>query len=124
MKVAGNKYFVEKGIPSKFWMMDTTGKKILLGQASLSGIERLHISPKGNLFFNNKNDLYVIPSGDTLQLYLKDAGETVISEAVGNGTHNILSAWSDNRDNLYIATGNVIKQITKKKIINIIYRQW
>ena len=120
--IVSNKYVVEKDIPSKFWMMDTTGKKFLLGEASLSGIGRLHISPKGKLYFNNKNDLYVIPSGDTLQLFLKDAGETAPFESTANGTHSILSTWSDSKDNLYIATGNVIKQITKKKIINTIYK--
>lgn len=118
----GNKYFVEKSIPSLFWMMDTTGKKILLGQASFSGIGRLHISPKGSLYFTNRGDLYVIPAGDTLQLYLKDVGEINNDDTLKNSSHTIMSTWNDSKDNLYIATGNVIKQITKKKLVNTIYK--
>jgi hypothetical protein len=120
--IAGNKYSVEKNIPSRFLMTDTTGKKILLGEASLSGIGRLHISPKGSLYFTNKADLYVIPAGDTLQRYLADAGDKSLLDRVTNGRHAILSIWSDNKDNLYIATGSVIKQITKKKLVNVIYK--
>jgi hypothetical protein len=120
--IAGNKYSVEKDIPSKFWMTDTTGKKILLGQASLSGIGRLHISPKGSLYFTNKADLYIIPAGDTLQLYLKDIAELNIRDSLNNSTHGIMSTWSDDKDNLYITTGSVIKQITKKKLVNVIYK--
>jgi hypothetical protein len=93
-----------------------------LGQASLSGIGRLHISSKGSLYFTNRADLYVIPAGDTLQLYLKDVGEYNTDDSLNNGTHTIMSAWSDNKDNLYIATGSVIKQITKKKLVNVIYK--
>jgi hypothetical protein len=118
----GHKYFVEKSIPSLFWMMDTTGKKILLGQASLSGIGRLHISPKGSLYFTNHGDLYVIPAGDTLQLYLKDVGERNTQDNLNSGAHTIMSTWSDSKDNLYIATDSVIKQITKKKLVNVIYK--
>jgi hypothetical protein len=120
--IAGNKYFVEKDIPSKFWMMDTTGKKILLGQASFSSIGRLHISPKGTLYFSKRDDLYFIPPGDTLQLFVKKVGEQSVLDRVTNGSHAIMSIWSDNKDNLYIATGGVIKQITKKKLVNVIYK--
>jgi hypothetical protein len=120
--IAGNRYFVEKDIPSKLWMTDTTGKKILLGQASLSSIGRLHISPKGTLYFNNRDDLYCIPPGDTLQLFVKNVGEQSVLERVTNGSHAIMSTWSDNKGNLYIATGGVIKQITKKKLVNVIYK--
>ncbi len=120
--IAGNKYAVEKSIPSLFWMMDTSGKKILLGQASLSGIGRLHISLKGSLYFSNKTDVYVIPAGDTLQLYSKNAGGENLYDSSMNNNHAIMSLWSDSKDNLYIATGNVIKQITKKKLINTIYK--
>jgi hypothetical protein len=120
--IVGNKYFVEKDIPSRFWMMDSSGKKILLGQASLSSIGRLHISPKGNLYFSNKDDLYCIPSGDTLQLFVKGIGEQLMSDLAGNSSHSIMSIWSDTKDNLYAATGNVIVQITKKKLTNIVYK--
>jgi hypothetical protein len=120
--IADNKYSIEKGIPSKFWMTDTTGKKILLGEASLRGIGRLHISPKGSLYFTNHADLYVIPAGDTLQRYLADVGEKSGLDKITNGSHAILSTWSDNKDNLYIATGGIIKQITKKKLVNVVYK--
>ncbi|WP_407520737.1 hypothetical protein PDL71_10505 [Lacibacter sp. MH-610] len=120
--IVGNKYWVEKDIPSKFWMLEISGKKILLGQASLSSIGRLHISPKGSLYFSNKDDLYCIPSGDTLQLFVKSISEQVMTDLPGNGTHYIMSIWSDNKDNVYAATGNVIVQITKKKLTNIIYK--
>lgn len=120
--IAGNTYFVEKDIPSKFWMMDTNGKKTLLGQASLSGIGRLHISPTGTLYFSNKGDLYCIPPGDTLQRYLANAGKPGLFDQMGMGTHTILHTWSDAKGNLYIATGNTIQQITKKKLITEIYR--
>lgn len=120
--IIGTRYSVEKSIPSLFWMTDTTGKKTLLGQASLSGIGRLHISPKGFLYFNNKTDIYVIPPGDTLQLYLKDAGDISGLNQTMPGSHSIMNMWSDGKENLYLATGNVIKQVTKKKLITTIYK--
>ncbi len=113
--IAGNTYFVEKDIPSKFWMMDTNGKKTLLGQASLSGIGRLHISPTGTLYFSNKGDLYCIPPGDTLQRYLANVGKPGLFDQMGMGTHTILHTWSDAKGNLYIATGNTIQQISSRR---------
>lgn len=120
--IVGNKYYVEKDIPSKFWMMDTGRKKILLGQASLSGIGRLHISPTGTLYFSNNNDLYCIPPGDTLQLWMKDVGNLGNTATAGNETHAIMHTWSDKKGNVYIAGGSTIVQITKKKLANVIYK--
>jgi lipid-A-disaccharide synthase-like uncharacterized protein len=120
--IAGNKYSVERDIPSKFWMTDTTGNKILLGQASLSGISRLHISPGGTLYFSNKDGLYSIPPGDTLQVFIKDVGKLSWLDQLGNGSHGIMSTWSDKKGNVYIASGGTIIQITKKKLANVIYK--
>jgi hypothetical protein len=120
--IAGNKYSVEKSIPSYFWMTDTTGKKILLGQASLKDIGRVHISPGGTLYFNNNDDLYCIPPGDTLQVFVKDVGKLSLPDKMGNGSHGIMSTWSDKKGNVYIASGGTIIQITKKKLANVIYK--
>lgn len=115
---AGNMYYIEKSIPSYFWKIDTAGKKTLLGSKSFQSIGRLHLTEKGDLYFNNGADLYWFPEADSIELYIKD-----IADVTGKAdAHSIMSIWSDNKKNLYIATGSVIKKIEKSKFIITVYK--
>lgn len=118
----GYMYYVEKGIPSYFWQIDSTGKKTIIGTKSLSDIGRLHFSSKGVLYFPNKTDVYILQKADSVQLLLKDIGEKDASDSTGGNSHSIMSIYSDKDGNLYIATGNVIKQVDKKKAVLTIYK--
>lgn len=114
----GNMYYIERSTPSYFWKIDTTGKKTLLGSKVLSATGRLHLNNKGNIYFNNGADLYWIPNGDSLQLFYKNAGEITGD----TNAHSIINTWSDTKNNIYFATGNVIKKIEKSKYMITIYK--
>lgn len=117
---AGNMYYIEKSILSNFWKIDTAGKKTLLGSKSLSSIGRLHLTGNGDLYFNNGADLYWFPEADSIELFLKAVNDT---DTAGKAdAHSIMSIWSDNKKNLYIATGSVIKKIEKSKFIITVYK--
>lgn len=119
---AGNSYLVEKGIPSNFWKIDSTGTKLLLGSKSFAEIGRLHLNQKGILFFSNKDDLYCIPPGDSIELVAENVGEPGLFEKVSSGSHTILNIWSDTKKNSYIATGSVIKKIDQRRLVTTVYK--
>lgn len=120
--VQGNAYYHQRSIPSAFWKLLPNGTKELIGKASLNGIGRLYINKKSVVFFSNKDDLYCIPPGDSLQIYLKNIGKEGLIEMKDSDVHAIMSIWGDQKDNLYIASGSVIKQIDKKKFVTIVYK--
>jgi len=116
----GNHYYVEKNIPALFWKREPSGNKTLLLSKLWSGIGRLHINPKGVLLFTHKSDVYALPPHDSLEQVVKDVGEinTVLSDSSGT----IWNLWSDNRKNVYIATGTVIKKIDHRRLVTPIYK--
>jgi hypothetical protein len=119
---AGNMYYQEQSIPSKFWKIDSAGNKTLLGSKSFSAIGRLHFTKKGKLYFSNEDDLYCITPGDSIKLILKGIGEKGILSLINSDRHAIMNIWSDAKENIYIATGNVIKMIDSKNVITTIYK--
>ncbi len=110
----GNMYYVENEIPVNWWKIDTAGHRILLGSKSFSNVGRLHVSAKGDLYFNKGADLYWVPVGDSIQLFYKNAANA--------SAHSIMHTWSDDRKNIYIATGNEIKKIDNSKFMISIYK--
>lgn len=119
---AGNMYYMEQSIPSNFWKIDSINNKTLLGSKSFSAIGRLHLTKKGKLYFSNNDDLYCIAPGDSIKLILKAIGEKGILTLFNSDRHTIMNIWSDSKENIYIATGNVIKMIDSKKVVTTIYK--
>lgn len=115
---AGNMYYIEKGIPVYFWKIDTAKKKTLLGTKSFASVGRLYLSKKNDLYVSNGADLYWIPAGDSIELFLKDAGD-VTGEV---SSHTIMNTWGDNKGNIYFATGKVIKKTEKNRYTITIYK--
>lgn len=118
----GNMYYLEQSIPANFWKIDTTGNKTLMGSKSFSAIGRLHLTKKGNLYFSNKDDLYCIPPGDSIKLVVKNIGEKAVLTLISSDKHAIMNIWSDAKENIYVATGNIIKMIDNKNVVTPIYK--
>ena len=114
----GNMYFLEKSIPSYFWKIDTAHKKTLLASKSFANIGRLHLTKSGDLYFNNGADIYWIPEPDSVELFYKAAADT----SGKADAHSIMNIWSDDKKNIYFATGSVIKKIEKSKFMITVYK--
>jgi len=118
--VQGNQYYLEKSIPANFWKIDTAGNKTLIGSKSFAGIGRLHVNTKGILFFSNKADVYCIPPEDSVELFVENVGEAGLPGS--EDAHTIWNIWSDSKKNVYLATGNVIKKVDNRRLVEPIYR--
>lgn len=117
---AGNRYAIEFSIPSIIWQTNTKGNLTPLAQVSFSGWEPLHITPKGVLLFANRGDVYALLPGDAPEKLATGIGEA--NPVTADSSFNIMQIWSDNRRNIYVATGGVIKKIDHRRLVTTIYQ--
>lgn len=117
---AGNRFAIEFGIPSIIWQTDKNGNLTPLAQLSFAGLGTLHVTAKGVLLFANRDDVYALLPGDIPE---KIAGAIGASNPVnGDSSGKILQLWTDNRRNIYVATGTVVKKIDHRRFVTSIYK--
>ncbi|MFN4284419.1 MAG: hypothetical protein ACK4E8_00475 [Lacibacter sp.] len=116
----GNRYALEYGIPCIIWQTDKYGNLTALAQVSFSRLGTLHITAKGVLLFANHGDVYALLPGDTPEKIASGIGE--INPVTGDSSKAIIQLWSDNRRNIYAATGGVIKKIDYRRFVTPVYK--
>ena len=117
---AGNRYALEAGIPSVIWQTDPAGNSVPIAEVSFSGLGPLHITQRGVLLFSNRDEVYALLPGDQPEKIAAGIGE--LNSVTGDSSRPVIQLWSDNRRNIYAATGTVIKKIDHRRFVTAVYQ--
>lgn len=101
---AGAMYWVERGTPCRFMKKEPDGTIRLLATGTFSDVRWQYVTPDGQLYFVNDDDLHQLLPDGRIKLIRSDLDETPVSASGHN--HNLQGIWSDGQKNIYIAVAN------------------
>ena len=101
---AGAMYWVERGTPCRFMKKLQNNSVQTLATGTFSDIRWQYVTPAGQFYFVNDDDLHQLLPNGTFKLIKSDLDE--VGGSVDAHNHNVQGIWSDGQRNIYIAVAN------------------
>lgn len=101
---AGAMYWVERGTPCRFMKKMPDGTIRQLATGTFADVRWQYITPDGQLYFVNDNDLYQLSTHGVIKQIR--ANLDGVTTATSGHNHSIQGIWSDSRGNVYVAVAS------------------
>lgn len=115
----GNRYTYLPGNPGAFVLKKPNGQDSVLATSSLPAVGNLYMGPKNMLFFTSADNLYCIPPDEPIATVAENLADTA---SAAPRLPLLRAIWNDNKKNLYVATGSIIRKIDHRKLVTTIYQ--